>query len=127
MADRDLSNAIRGVLNTYAATNALIDRCIRGSLREADIAQNLPHSVTTMRLKKVEFAAALDQALTALGAVWQNPTYNLAGLGLSPGIRLVATEELSAIRTYAPTAGYDAAKALTNMLRLIKTIERGRV
>lgn len=127
MADIDLSNAIRGVLNTYAATNALIDRVIRQALREADVTQHLPNSVTTMRLKKVEFAAALHQALIVLGAVWQNPVYNLGGLGLSPGVRRAATEELSAIRTHAPTAGYDAAKALTNMLRLIKSIERGQV
>jgi hypothetical protein len=118
------SNAIRGVLNRYALTDQLIDNIIPHELKEADVATHLKTAVTNMTFWKNEFANALDQAITALGAIWNAPTYNLAPLGLPMGVQLAATEELSAIRTHAPTPGYDAAKALTNMLRLIKVAER---
>lgn len=124
MTNQTMATAIRGVLARYAVSDALISAATRQELKEQDVAQHLANAVNTMRISKLAFAAALDAALVHLGAVWGGTTYNLAALGLTPGVRMAATEELSAIRTHAPTAGYDPAKALTNMLRLIKVAER---
>lgn len=124
MPRTNFSNALRGVLNRFAATDLLIDKCCAIELKESDVAQYLPNAVNTMRLKKTEFATALDQAVTGLGAVWNGTFYAVNGMGLPIALRQPATEELSAIRTHAPTVGYDPAKALTNMLRLIKAAER---
>jgi hypothetical protein len=124
MTNQTMATAIRGVLAQYAVSNALINGVITTQLKEQDVAEHLAIAVNTMLVSKLGFAAALDLAMVGLGAVWGGATYNLAALNLTPGVRMAATEELSAIRTHAPTAGYDAAKALTNMLRLIKAAER---
>lgn len=124
MPNADLAQAIRRVLNDYAATDVLIDRLMGIELKESDVATYLRHAVNTMLIKKTEFAAALHAELLGLNATWNAPTYNLVPLHLTPVVRLTATEELSAIRTHAPSPNYDPAKALTNMLRIIKVAER---
>lgn len=126
MTDAALARDLRDALNApnVGMGDAIIDQAINGQLREDSIAATYPGEVAQMLANKLAFASALDQTLLNRGAVWNHPVYNLTALNLSPGTRMVATEELTAIRTWAPAPGFDAAKALTNMLRIIKAAER---
>ena len=127
MNDVQFAALLRALLALYATMTATqINDTINSpqGLKESLIAQQLAGAVGLLNQNKLAFAAALDAALVNAGAVWNVNVYNLNGLAMSFGIKLVAREELSAIRTHAPTIGFDAAKALTNMLRLIKAAER---
>jgi hypothetical protein len=128
VGDMELSRAIRNALNVAGITDADIDQMISGQLRENDIANDYPVAVGRMLQNKIPFAAALDGELLQLGATWGNPRYNLSALGLSSGaVQQFATEQVTAIRTWTPQNNYDAAKALTDMLRVVKRLERGDV
>ncbi len=122
MSDQDLAIIIRGALGVVGLDNGAIDALIAGELKEAALASNA--ASTQMTNNATAFRDDLDHRLTQAGAVWSPPVYNLAGLGLTMGVKMVATEELAAIRTHAGTPGFDGAKAVTNMLRIVKAIER---
>lgn len=124
MPQTPFSTAIRGVLTQYGMTAGDIDADIAGELKEAVIAHSRAAAVQNINLNKVQFGTDMDQAITGLGAVWTHPVYNLTPLNLPFGVKLVATEELSAIKTHSPSPNFDAAKALTNMLRMIKIAEK---
>jgi hypothetical protein len=61
-----------------------------------------------------------------IGGVYDPATgiWNLRPTNIAPGLRLSATEELGAICKYGGHPGFDAAKAITNLLRLIKSAGR---
>jgi hypothetical protein len=126
MTDDVLARDLRDALNTanVGMSDAMIDQAIVGQLREDGIAMTQQAPVARLLANKAAFANALDQTLLMRGAAWNQRVYDLVQLNLSPGIQLVATEELTAIRTWSPTPRFDAAKALTNMLRIIKAAER---
>lgn len=126
MTDAVLARDLRDALNDplVGMTDAQIDNAILGQLKEDQTPLSHPAQVGLLLANKIAFANALDQILIQRGAVWNAVVYDLTALGLSPGIKRVATEELSAIRTWAPNAGFDAGKALTNLLRIIKAAER---
>ncbi|MCP4425500.1 MAG: hypothetical protein GY803_13485 [Chloroflexi bacterium] len=124
MSDADLAGDLRQLLDTYGMTAESINDAIGKELKETQIEALFTAVIANINLNKIAFSANLNNALTARGATWNGVVYNLAPLGLSFGLKLAATEELSAIRTHAPTPGFDAAKALTNLLRLIKAAER---
>lgn len=124
MSDATLARDLRNVLNAEGMNDQTINTAIQGELKEAQIAQTYPGVVASINNNQAGFSASLNTSLTASGATWNGVVYNLTALGLSMGIKLVATEELSAIRTHANTPGFDSAKALTNMLRIIKAAER---
>jgi hypothetical protein len=126
MTDAVLARDLRDALNAplVGMTDAQIDTAIQGQLKEDQIPISYPAEVGLLLANKIAFANALDQTLIQRGAIWNAVVYNLIALGLTPGITRVATEELSAIRTWAPNARFDAGKALTNLLRIIKAAER---
>ncbi len=124
MPDLTLSAAIRAELIAHAGiTTNQINTLIGAPLKESDIDANYAAQVGTLYGNRVAFAAGIDTAVTNQGGVWTGNVYNLLPLGLVK-LKMVAAEELSAIRTHAATPGFDAGKALTNMLRLIKAAER---
>ncbi|HEU0013095.1 MAG TPA: hypothetical protein VFQ45_05400 [Longimicrobium sp.] len=119
----ELANALRTALGTIGMTATDINTAIGGSLHEASIASTYGTQVGNIAGNPAAFATAIDGAATGLGATWTAPVYNLTPLNLTPGVKLPATEELSAIRTHSGSAAFDPAKALTNMLRIIKVAE----
>ena len=70
--------------------------------------------------------ASLIHRVGLIGAVYDPTTemWNLRPTNIATGLRLSATEELGAICRYGGHPGFDAAKALTNLLRLIKAAAR---
>lgn len=113
--------ALRTVLNGCGMSNAQIAAAVAGPLREIEVGANYPGVVAAMAApNNLAFANAFDQAITNLGGVWNPPVWNLAALGLTPPLSMVAVEECSAISKYARTNAFDAVKALTNILRMIK-------
>jgi hypothetical protein len=69
--------------------------------------------------------AALILRVTAIGGVYDPATmmWNLRPLNIG-ALLLPSTEDLGAICRFGGTPTFDAAKALTNLLRLIKTAGR---
>ena len=125
MADRELALALRSVLGQYEISDALIDIVIKHEIKECDIDKHAVKYVAILNKNKDALGNVLDAALMKYGVTWNavSSTYNFASMGLNK-TGVSATEDLSAIRRFSSTENFDAAKALANMLRLIKAAER---
>lgn len=121
MPNAQLKAALQALLNTYGMSNKMIAQATAGQLKEVNIAATYAAIVTEIGApNNVNFTNAFNAAITGLGGVWNAPVWNLGALGLTTPLPVVAVEECSAITTHGPTVGFDAAKALTNILRMIK-------
>ena len=120
MANVDLGNALRQVLNNYGMLNPQIEGAIAAQIQEATVGAQFPAVVAALgHPNNVAFTAAFNAAIAGVDGVWNDPLWNLAPLGLTGPLAMVAGEECNAISHYGPTPGFDAVKALTNMLRMI--------
>ena len=126
MSNADLAAALRLVLRAIfpGLPNGEITSYIGGELKEIAVANDWAQWIQNMN--GPAFAQALDNELGQRGVTWQNNGYNFGPLGLTPPSSQTAPEDLNASRRYAPTATFDKAKAITNLLRAIKTAERTR-
>ena len=123
--NQDFADALRAVLNDCGIPNHQIDAAIAGELKEVQVAQTFAAVVAALGTGAM-IKAALIQRVTRLGATYDDTTrvWNLVPTRISMGLRLSATEELGAICRYGGHPGFDAAKAITNVLRLIKAAPR---
>ena len=105
-------------------TNIQINQAIWGELKELSVASDYPMVAAAIAPPhNTAFTDAFNEAVQGAGGV-RNGRWNLAGIKLTPPLSMVAPEECNAISTHGPTPMFDAAKALTNILRLIKAGER---
>jgi len=127
MSNAHLATALRLVLNTVCPSvpDSAISEYIKQELKEVAVAKDWASFI--QHITGPAFAQALDAELGNYGVVWQGHAYNFGPLGLTPPTSYTAPEDLNATRKYAMTANFDKAKAITNVLRAIKTAERGSV
>lgn len=121
MPNANLVAGLRGLLNNYGMPDADIDQAIAGELKEVSIEHAYGNVVAAIAdPNNGGFTIAFNGVINGLGGVWKAPVWDLSQLALTMPLSAVAPEELSAITTHGPTPGFDAGKALTNLLRLIK-------
>lgn len=126
MADKDLARTLRQFMVVYEMPNEYIDSFIAGSITELDIQKKATAFIDFIKNHRTEFASDLQDALVNIDGVLVNNKYDLSACGLTL-LKKTATEELSVIHQFAKTSNFDAGKAVTNLLRLIKAGERGAV
>jgi hypothetical protein len=110
MADKDLARVLREFMVVYDMPEKVIDALIAGSIMESEIEKRIGPYLQFIYNHKTEFASDLGDALVPLDAAMKDDAY-----------------DFSAIHNYARTARFDACKAVTNILRIIKVGERGRL
>ncbi len=123
--NQNFAAALRNVLVAAGMTNNQIDTAIQGELKEVEIAHTYNGVVAAIG-NGAALRGSLIHEVTGVGGAFApaTNTWNLTGTNINFGLRLSATEECGAICKYGNTAGFDAAKAVTNLLRLIKAAER---
>jgi hypothetical protein len=126
MADKDLARVLREFMVVYDMPEKVIDALIAGSIMESEIEKHICPYLQFIYNHKTEFASDLGDALVPLDAAMKDDAYDFSALGLDL-TKKAAEEDLSAIHNYARTARFDACKAVTNILRIIKVGERGRL
>lgn len=121
MSNRDLVIALRNSLDGIM-TKEQIDQAIQGELKEKDIEKNYPASVGLMSPpdNNQAFTRAFNTQISDHGGMWLGKMWDLRGYELTGPLQRVAPEECNAISNHGPTNQFDAAKGLTNILRMIK-------
>ena len=73
-------------------------------------------------LQLLNVGQMFNNAIKDVGGTYDDETgrWDLGAVDLTGPLKRVATEEVNAISKHGPTSGFDAAKALTNILRMIK-------
>lgn len=121
--NQNFADALCDVLEAAGMTRIEIETAIGGELKEVDIAET--YSVVVIGIGNGgNLRADLIQEVTRVGGAVAGNVWNLTPTNINGGLRLSATEELGAICRYGGTPTFDAAKAVTNLLRLIKAARR---
>ena len=122
MSNSNLEIALRNSLDGIM-TNSQINQAISGELKEVEVEKNYAGSVEKMSppTHNKTFTASFNKQIEENGGVWLGNVWNLKGYELTGTLGMVATEECSAITNFGPTDKFDAAKGLTNILRMIKS------
>ncbi|MEM7685746.1 MAG: hypothetical protein AAF293_13035 [Pseudomonadota bacterium] len=130
MSNHDLTQDLRAVLrnlvvNGQNITDATIAHFLGQEIKEVEIGRAIPADIQTDQVYITTFVANLHNTLIATTNVsYANGSYDLGGYGLSGPTDKAAGEDLSAIKKYGDLGSCDLVKAITNLLRLIKTAER---
>lgn len=124
-ADKALAGGLRKLINDYEMSDPSInDVLVKGVPKEVYVEKECWMAVNTIKYYREAFAKEMGEILTGLDAVQTGNIYDLKPMGLSKDIEGISTEELNAISKYASRQDFDATKALTNILRIIRKAER---
>lgn len=120
----NFATALRNVLASAGMSPGDIDTILGGEIKELTIERTCP-AVATIG-DGTALRAALIEQVTLAGGIFDPATdlWDLRTADIAPVLRLPATEECSAICRFGGTPTFDSAKALTNLLRLVKAAER---